>query len=49
MGASSIYRHVQSKEELFAEALAFNFTKRKLPEAVTKLVEATLSYAKANS
>lgn len=38
-----------SYKELFAEAFAFHFTKRKLPEAVTKLVEATLAYAKANS
>jgi hypothetical protein len=36
-------------KELFAEAFAFHFTKRKLPEVVTKLVENTLAYAKANS
>jgi hypothetical protein len=34
--------------ELFAEAISFYFTKKKLPESVVKLVEATIQYAKAN-
>ena len=36
-------------KELFAESFAFYFGKRKLPENVVKLVEASISYAKANS
>lgn len=34
--------------ELFAEAFSFHLTKKKLPEQVVKLVEHTISYAKAN-
>ena len=33
--------------ELFAESFAFYFCKKKLPESVTRLLENTLSYAKA--
>lgn len=35
--------------ELFAESVSFHLIKRKLPDGVTKLVEATFAYAKANS
>jgi hypothetical protein len=35
--------------ELFAESFAFHFCKKKLPESVSKLVEKTLSYCRANS
>ena len=38
-----------SYKELFAESFAFHFTKKKLPEAVTKLVENTVAFGKANS
>lgn len=35
-------------KELFAECFAFYMTKRKLPEKVVKLLEKSISYAKAN-
>lgn len=34
--------------ELFAEVFAFYMTKKKLPEPIVKLLEKTISYAKAN-
>lgn len=36
-----------SFKELLAESFAFHFCKRKLPESVTKLLDDTLSYARA--
>lgn len=38
-----------SFKELFAESFAFHLTKRKLPESVTKLIDHSISYAKATS
>ena len=38
-----------SYRELFAEAFAFHFTKKKLPDGVTKLLEKSLSFARANT
>lgn len=35
-------------KELFAESFAFYMTKKKLPEPIVKLLEKTISYAKAN-
>lgn len=35
-------------KELFAECFAFYMTKKKLPEPIVKLLERTISYAKAN-
>lgn len=43
----SDYATVNSKE-LLAECFAFYMTKKKLPEPIVKLLEKTISYAKAN-
>lgn len=38
----------KNSKELFAECFAFYMTKKKLPEPIVKLLERTISYAKAN-